>query len=281
MRYRGATVITGIALAVALGAAACGGGTQSASLSARGHEMTNILAGIAPKSASDQFELDMATRQQQLDVTCMAAHQLHYIARDPHSLVDTVTETDFTSLDYAKTYGFGVTTFPHLTGVDPNAATLAAMSSAQQDAYTKQLVACDDAANQQTNKEYDVDDANQVFNEIDQDVQNDPRYRDAVAAWHQCASAVGYQDPDRTSLISRLRDRMGVIRDDLSTTAAKSGAPSDATVASLAEHDTGFQQLHQEEVTAAVATFPCSQRLDATYRDVYRSHETSTGQPKH
>lgn len=281
MRIRCAALVAGIGLVIALGAAACGGSTQPPPLSARGQQLTRILAGLAPKSVSDQFELGMAGRQQQLDAACMAAHHLRYIPRDPHSLVDTVTETDFSSLAYAQTYGFGATTFPHLTGTDPNAPALAAMNPAQRTAYTDQLNTCDTAANQQTNVEYDVATANQVFNQIDQTVRDDDlRYRDALAAWHQCASTQGYPQPDRATLIHDFQKQMSTIRDDLSTEATRSGSPGDTTVAALAARDTAFQQLHQQEVAAAVSTFPCSQRLDANYRTLYTSHQTQTGEPK-
>jgi hypothetical protein len=280
MRAHRIASVAGIALAVVMGAAACGGGTPSPPLSARGQQSASILAGLLPKSESDQFELEMAGRQQQLDAACMAAHQLAYVPRDPRSLIDTVTETDFTSLAYAKTYGFGVTTFPHLAGADPNAAALAALPQDRRTAFTDQLNACDTAANDQVDHEYDVAVANQVFGRVDQIVRDDPRYRDALGAWRKCAAAAGYQQVDRTALIDSFRQQMSAIRDDLSVAAAQSGSPGDATTAALATHDDAFLRLHQREVDAATRTFPCSQRLDATYRTLYESHTTPTGEPK-
>ena len=111
--------------------------------------------------------------------------------------------------------------------VDPDAA----MTPDQQDAYNKQLSSCDDAAEAQVDNEYDVDAANQVFNQIDQTVQNDPGYKQALAAWHQCAAKVGYNEPDRTTLIDEFRTKMGSIHDTLSAEATQEGSPGDATVA--------------------------------------------------
>ncbi|HEY2694707.1 MAG TPA: hypothetical protein VGJ45_04505 [Pseudonocardiaceae bacterium] len=274
MRPHRAALMAGAGLVAVLGAAACAGGsTPPPHLSAHGQQLSRILAGLEPKSVADQFELAMTARQQQLDVSCMAAHHLRYLAQDPDNLVDTVTETDFSSLDYAKTYGFGVTTFPHLTGTDPNAAALAAMKPAQRDAFNNQLSACDTAAGQQTDTEYDVTAANQAYDRIDKTVRADPAYRTAQDQWRRCAAAKGYQQPDRTTLIDSFQNKMGTIRDQLTAKAGAAGSPGDAEVATLAGNDAAFQQLHQQEVAAAVSTFPCSQALDATYRRLYAADQ--------
>lgn len=260
--------MAGAGLLIVVGAAACAGGSTSPpQLSARGQQLSRILAGLEPKPVADQFELAMTAREQQLDVACMATHQLHYLAQDPRNLVDTVTETDFGNLGYAETYGFGVTTFPHLTGSDPNAPALDAMTPADRDAFNNQLSTCDAAARRQTDNEYDVTAANQAYDRIDKAVRADPRYQAAQAQWQQCATAKGYRQPDRATLIDFFQKRMGTIRDELTAKTGTTGSPAEA--ATLAANDPAFQQLHQQEVAAAVGTFPCSQALDATYRTLY------------
>jgi hypothetical protein len=103
-----AYVLAIIAMAVLgiVGACARADNTEGPS-SAQVQKVENILAGLEPNSVVDEFQLVLAEHTEQLTANCMAAHNFLYRPKDPHSLVDTVTDTDFASLDYARKYGSG------------------------------------------------------------------------------------------------------------------------------------------------------------------------------
>jgi hypothetical protein len=270
MRARVRGVATGLVVLCAV--AACspnGGGAEASDVAARAAHLEDILAGVAPDRDADQFELDLAGRKENLIATCMAGHQMTYQPRDPHSVVDTVTNTDFASKDYAAQYGFGIATFPTFSGTDGNAQYLKSLSEDQRREYQK----CDETANTQAQDEYGVKQANDRFTQRDDAVRADSRYTAAQAQWATCAAAKGYQQPNREALIDSLRTDHDKILQRL--TAKTGDAPDpDRAVRELAGADQEFQAFQARERQAAVDTFPCSQDLDRVYAEVYRSHRS-------
>jgi hypothetical protein len=265
----GPGLVPGLAvLGLVLGAAACGSGGTRPPGPANPHalRLERILAGEVPDSTADRYELDLAGRQESLTAACMTAARLRYRPRSPDEIVDTQTNTDFGSLDYAKRYGFGITALPTFGRGDPNRGYLDSLPAEARASYEQQLTRCAQRAGAQADQEYGVAEANREFDRIDDRVESDPRYRAALARWALCAAAAGHPEPSRLDLIDMLQGRLDSIQQRLATTP---GATSDEDVARRAAGDPQFQQLRREEISAAVGTFPCSRRLDATYREVY------------
>jgi len=256
---------------------ACSGGDSTEGAArARANRLEDILAGALPERDADRFELDLAARKEFLLAECMADSGLAYEARDPHSLVDVVTNTDFSSIDYAREYGFGITTFPTFTGTDPNAALVDALPADQRLAYDEQRTECAESANTRAQQEFGVEEANRKFAAVDDRIRADSRFHAAESEWTTCATAKGYDQRSRTALIDSLHEEYDPIMLRLQTQVTDSGiAPEhqDATTHELAAHDPEFQQLKNKEKTAAVDTFPCSRELDRVYVEIYRALE--------
>jgi hypothetical protein len=270
MRARVRGLATGLAVLCAV--AACsphGGGAEASDVAARAAHLEDILAGVVPDREADQFELDLASRKENLIATCMTGHNMSYQPRDPHSVVDVVTNTDFASKDYAAQYGFGIATFPTFSGTDGNAQYLKTLSDDQRREYKK----CDETANAQAQDEYGVKQANDRFTQRDDAVRADPRYQAAQTGWATCAAAKGYRQPTREALIESLRADHDKIIQRLSAKAGDAPDP-DRAVRDLAGADQEFQAFQARERQAAGDTFPCSQELDRVYAEVYRSHRS-------
>ncbi len=267
-RVRGAA--TGLVLLCAV--AACspsGGGAEGPDVAARAAHLEDILAGVAPDREADQFELDLAGRKESLIAACMTGHGMTYQPRDPRSVVDTTTNTDFASKDYAAQYGFGISAFPAFTGTDTNAQYLKTLSDTQRRDYEK----CQDSANTQAQDEYGVKQANEHFTQLDDTVRADRQYTAAQAQWSKCAATKGYPQPTRETLIDSLRADYDKILQHLTAKAGTVEDP-DRAVRELAGSDQEFQAFQARERQAALDTFPCSQDLDRVYADLYRSHRS-------
>jgi hypothetical protein len=209
-------VVSIVVMAVIGGVGACtrtdtadtAGGQPSAQI----QNAENVLAGLVPNNVADKFQLDLAEHIEQFIVDCMAAYDFTYRPKDPHSLVDVETDTDFASVDYARTYGFGVTAFPHLADTrDPNANYLDALDYGHRSSYEQQLSSCADSAAQLAKQQNGIIEAERRFSRTDKLVQVDPHYRAAQKEWTRCAAASGYSKPSRLDLIRDFETERDVI----------------------------------------------------------------------
>ncbi|WP_414166549.1 hypothetical protein ACMATS_01460 [Streptoverticillium reticulum] len=226
-----------------------------------------ILAGVSSPSESAKFDLEVAARTEALTSTCMKSHGFQYLPKNPHSVVDVEDASDFSSLDYARKHGFGISVFPHFA---PEATAakkyMKTLSAASLKAYDAALPGCVDSSQHTTEKEYGIPEANSEWARVDGEVQHDRRYRSALETWKACAAAAGHPAQSRLALITDLR------KEYTSVMAGIQGEdrvlPQDQ-LAALAARNPAWQKFHQAELDAAVATFPCSQAADRTYVSVF------------
>ncbi|MFD7334496.1 hypothetical protein ACFV98_00625 [Streptomyces violascens] len=226
-----------------------------------------ILAGASGQSESGKFDLEVAARTEALTSTCMKSHGFRYLPKDPHSVVDVEDATDFSSLDYARTHGFGISVFPHFTPEATEAKSyMKTLSAASLKAYDAALPRCVDSSQHAAEKEYGIPEANSEWARVDGEVHHDSRYRSALQTWRSCATAAGHPAQSRLALITDLR------KEYTSVVAGVQGGnhmlPQDK-LAALATQNPAWQKFHQAELDAAVATFPCSQATDRTYVSIF------------
>lgn len=232
----------------------------------------DVMAELVPNSIVDQFRLDLAAHTERLISDCMASHRLRYEPKDPHSLVDVTTDTDFASLSYARTYGFGVTSLPTFTATQHlKDDFLNSLDDAPRKSYERQLSLCADSAAELVDRRDGVTEAERRFSRTDNLVQTDPEYRTAMKAWIICAAAAGYSEPSRMSLIDSFRTERDLLITRLSSANASQSATAAPPLQASAEKDRAFQNLRRRERRAAVATFNCSQALDRVYRERYEA----------
>ncbi|MEV7783376.1 hypothetical protein [Kitasatospora sp. NPDC088351] len=233
------------------------------------HRLTLALAGVLPRSEDAQFNLDLAARTEQLIADCMPAHGLHYVPKNPRSLIDTETSTDFSSLEYAQKHGFGIAAWPSFLPSHENDSYTASLSEEAVTRYNQALSSCSDNSREKAGQEFGVDKGNSDYNKIDKKVTSSSRYRAAGQEWMTCAKERGYDYPSRLVLIQRLRGEYQGVMNELH------GSNSDGTpyvngeIQARAEADSKYQEFRQKEVSAAVTTFPCSQSLDRVYQEVF------------
>ena len=232
----------------------------------------DVYAGLAPNSTSDAFELGTVSRREQLMGECMSARGLTYRPKDPRGLVDVVTNSDFTSLDYARRYGFGVTAFPRFaTTPDPNARYVDALPAPARNAYEVQLESCVDAAADQDARTPVLAEARQRAARGQTRVLSDSRYRAAERAWVRCSTAAGHPAASRPDLIAGLRTDREHVLARLTASAPSGSAGSMPDVEERAAQDRAYQALRAVEIRAAVDTFPCSVDLDRVFAERYQA----------
>jgi hypothetical protein len=263
------------AMVIAGGVCGC---TRASTDTARGlpseqvRNAEDVLAGLVPNDVADKFQLDLTAHTEQFIADCMATYGFTYQPKDPHSLVDIVTDTDFTSLDYARAYGFGVTTFPHFVQTqDPNATYLKSLDSNLLKSYGGQLPLCADTGAQKAKRQDGVAEAERRFSRTDELVQADPKYRTAQQKWTACAATTGYPEPSRLDLIRSFQTERDLIMNRIPVTSPTQNTDSLQSQEESADRDPSFQELRRQEHRAAVATFTCSQALDAVYHERYEA----------
>lgn len=244
-------------------AAACtgGGNTDQTAFRATPEQIRkaeSILAELEPNAVGDEFRLALADQAEHLTATCMADHRFRYLPKDPHTLVDVVTDTDFSSPDYANRYGFGVTVSPvFASSPDPNRDYVDSLSATKQTSYETRLARCADEAAGEAERRSGQTEAERRFTRTDLLVRSSPRYRAAEQAWARCAAAKGYRNPTRLDLINSFRAE----RDTLTKQPSTDQATSD---------------LNRRERAAAVATYTCSQEMDGAYRNLYETFRAAS-----
>ncbi|MFE9404289.1 hypothetical protein ACFYNY_21330 [Streptomyces sp. NPDC006530] len=247
----------------------------TASATANTRRFVLILAGASDASESGRFDLEVAARTEALTATCMKSHGFQYLPKDPRSVVDVEDASDFTSLDYARTHGFGISVFPHFVPEAPDTKTYEkSLSAASLKTHDSALAGCVDNSQRTAEKEYGIPEANSVWARVDGEVQRDSRYEAALETWRACAAAVGHPARSRLALITDLRKEYTSV---MATLRSGTTTPSQDQLAALAAKAPAWQKFHRAEIDAAVATFPCSQSADRTYVSTFMRHLNLSG----
>lgn len=236
MRRMRRSAILSLLAALAVGLAACGGGAgpdpegDGSGTTVSGTEPESIAAFFGFPSGDDPeaaqaFYQAQETQVQEAVRTCMAEQGFEYIpAVYPQPDVATM---EFDQVEYARTQGFGITTWygneeqmsgPAVDWVDPNQAIVEAMSESEQAAYYEALygppvegevsedgetgvtmvsgfgAGCQGEASEEIygnqNQVYEVMSAE--LEDMYERVQADPRIAEANQEWVGCMSDRGY-----------------------------------------------------------------------------------------
>lgn len=277
--------------------AACSGGTESpepAPLPESG-PLTRLLdIVVADEPVSDQMAVE------EIAARCMAEQGFEYTPVDTSlSYADELTEPAFATgtREYAQEYGFGVTTDPQgfiaagrewwlndrdTEQVDPNAAYLASISEAEQQAYAITLwgeptdtdpdmldwehQGCQGRARHEvevTSAWQDTAGAQSLsegFNAAIEQTAADPRVADVNHEWASCMTDGGYPG------FERVEDAAASIIDAFNaaneTAAAVGQDPTEAEVrASWARIDEAVEELQPREIALALADVDCRERV--------------------
>lgn len=231
---------------------------------ARVRQAALFIAGLLSKQDADRFQTAEIDRQEILIKSCMKGAGFEYFPKAAGSLVDFKDERDLSSLEYAKTYGFGLTTTPDFAAQSPeNFSYHATLSRSRQVAYEKAESDCADAAAKQVGSEFALSAGRDKYQEITKQVSSLGEYQASLNTWKACATAAGFDYPSRDALIKTFSDRVQKIYSRVYK--SPQGLKSDLS------KDPGFMQLRADEISTATATFPCSQTADAVRSRLYKS----------
>lgn len=233
---------------------------------ARADRLVLILAGLLPNSEDNEFDLERAANSERIVAACMTEAGFSYTPKNPHSLVDTTDNTDFSSASYAKTHGFGISAWPAFTPDRTNAQYASGLSATERKNFADKLSSCSESAEEQSRQDFGIEFANSRFDEIDSWVRSGAPYKKAADEWRACAGRAGYVAQDRASLIAALHAKYDTIISRITGDAELTPAQTEER----AQSNMSYLEFRQEEIRAAVATFPCSQKLDANYRAAFQ-----------
>ncbi|MFD9062684.1 hypothetical protein ACFVZ3_14315 [Kitasatospora purpeofusca] len=229
-----------------------------------------ILAGVLPQSENNRFNTELAARAEELIAACMSGKGFQYTAKNPRSLVDTTTSTDFSSLTYAQSNGFGISSWPIFEPSHENDAYEASLVGERMQKYNSALSSCADSSGVRAAKEFGVKKGNSDYTRIDGMILSDPRYQSAGSTWAECAKSGGFSYPSRISLIAGLRKEHQALMKRISSQVISGKEVSQSELEVRAKSDAGYQEFNRKEIAAAVATFPCSQAADKVYQDLFK-----------
>ena len=269
-------------LAAALAAGACGGGSPAAETSSGTPASTESPSGAEagaepageepagagseaagedePESLSDYLGFDIddpdasaaqfaesERRAQELIALCMAAEGFEYVPVDPAATSFSVQVDDAGTEEYARDYGFGITTWygreesagQESAAADPNEAIQAAMSESERGAYMEALFG-PPATDEEGEEAFD--DLEQVFGagcqgeayrevqgrlirmfqllgpalqDMTERMEADPRVAEASGGWSACMADRGYLYEDQNAMYGEVFEDFGNRLDEI------------------------------------------------------------------
>jgi hypothetical protein len=252
---------------------ACSGDDAAASGAAGGSGVDPITAAILGDGMSYD-EIDLAIAERTRD--CMVALGWEYTAVASASLSGGAGAATADPDEFARTYGYGITTFSDPgdgTSDDPNAAYLGSLSPSDQTRYTTDLYgeAMLDAGSDGSNapefggcygEAIDVQFGDRfaqlmsAYDRLDDRIQADPRMVAANQAWSTCMNGRGFDLAAPSDAIALVEQRARQV--------LSSGVPSEGDIAAL----------NAEEIQVAVADRACAtDHIDPVIVDVRRDAE--------
>ncbi|WP_424642380.1 hypothetical protein [Embleya sp. AB8] len=220
-----------------------------------------MLAELLPKQQADDIRVGLAGRKEALTQECMSGKGFRYYPQPVGSLLDLHGSVDPTSIADARSRGFGVTSIPQFQKQAPDNDTYyKSLPQQRRQDYSSALSACVTSAGRGANSEQGLDAAQSLYARIEGKVEKTKEYRDALTTWASCSAEAGYPGySSRDDLVGRLAKR----RQDIARKPSTGNGVMDANSMTGLQHDPDFARLHDDEVAAAVATFPCSQAMTA------------------
>ncbi|MER5636451.1 hypothetical protein ABT095_05815 [Kitasatospora sp. NPDC002227] len=237
---------------------------------AQARRLEAVLAGLLPQSESNRFNSELAARTERLIADCMRDKGLQYFPKDPLSLTDPETSTDFSSLAYAQTHGFGIAAWPTFAPSHENDHVTAALTGQERQRYDAALTSCSDSSAKRAAKEFGIAQGNADYDRTDRAVTSDPEYRRALTEWADCARKKGYDNRSRLDLINQLRSEYMELMKKINNSIPMESAPSQEELERRTKAEPAYQKFARKEIQAAVETFPCSTVTDSVYRTLFQ-----------
>jgi hypothetical protein len=230
-----------------------------------GDERANAIATVENDKLTDE-ERRRERAVEDLTASCMRDKGFEYVPwspdleenREPYPIE---LQASLSAEEFARKYGYGITTITVKRTVDPNQEIWARLSPEAQKAYDDALWGdgCHEEADRKVNGDADAEelrlqkefeDLAEDIGRLEQRLLDDPRMREALTGWADCMADGGYpglEEPvDAQNVVG---ERMSEILDD--PTKAAEVRAFEVTTATT-DHE--CQREHLEPVRAEVAT---------------------------
>jgi hypothetical protein len=290
---------TSLAATAALALSACGG---TAAGDVADDEPTDPIAAFF---GFDEFDeegeqrfIEQQRRVEELVRECMAREGFDYVPMDPAQMVGSFPGEGLTGREFAEQYGYGMsTTYEESMDasdefVDPNADQLEGMSEQERTAWEEALWGdmtempppaegddgevvvdgfgggCQGEASEGVFGDPQSDEFTQLFDDYQEALEGDRRYRDAVDTWRDCMTGEGYDFTEPEDAFEAVDQRMQEIYEATDPTAGMSEDEIAALTpeqmedlwSSVPEPDPELLAEVQEfEIAVAVADYDCQE----------------------
>jgi hypothetical protein len=214
-----------------------------------------VLLGDASAREAAQVQVAIETRRLDFVVGCMSERGFTFFAPPPASVVQLYDGPERSSIEYARTFGFGVSTNPPPAAPageasdDRNVQYLEGLSPQGQAAYGTAAADCEARSADLATTSPELAAVQARFDRLTGQLRASEGYSRLVETWRECVSAKGFQADDLDSMIDSFARRSAEVR-----------ASGDASM---------VESLRQEEISAAVSTFECNDEFTAGYHAAY------------
>jgi hypothetical protein len=208
-------------------------------------ETLRLESGLLSPADQRQALLDIETEKQGLIVSCMKASGFTYVAVPADAIL--IMVMSFKSREFATSYGFSP---PRLSEDSPERKNSPQQPKQPPESKTKpwgdQVEKCTNSVSKRVNQERHVAEVQRAVDRAKVAAAENPLVKTAAQDWQRCASANGVEALSRRDLILKFSNE----------TEALSNAGAD---------EASLSNLKGREITAAVATFDCSQIFDGVF----------------
>jgi hypothetical protein len=176
-------------------------------------------------------------------------------------------------LEYAQQYGFGMWTTMDPDNQQsgpmnewPNQSIVDELPTEEQNAWFEVNNRCSQGAYSGSGDPWSNPMVQQIMEDFRQDVDNDARYRDALAAWQACMADSGHPFADQEEMFGEV---YGSMEDQEMWELQSQFYESEAWLATSPDHDQ-WQALVDEEIEIAVADATCTPALNEARTEIQR-----------
>lgn len=247
--------LLGVASVVALASVGVSCASGSASKADVVPLYERVLLGDASAREATEVQVAIETGRLNFVVQCMSDRGFMFFAPPPASVVQLYDGPERSSIEYARAFGFGVSTNPPPAAPaggasdDRNVQYLDGLSAQGQAAYGTAAADCEARSADLATTSPELAAVQTRFDRLTGRLRASNLYSRLVSTWRECVSAKGFRADDLDSMI-----------DSFARRSAEARASADASM---------VESLRQEEISTAVSTFQCNDEFTAGYHAAY------------
>jgi hypothetical protein len=232
----------------------------------------DMMLGLVPEDEMQDYWAQQNQESERVIQQCMNDAGFEY---EPTGAEDISFDqyNGLSQLEYAQQFGFGMWTTMNPENQQtgsmsewPNQSIVDALTPEEQNAWFEVNQRCSEDAYSGSNDPWSNPMVQQIMEDFTQDIENDGRYRDALAAWQDCMADSGHPFADSEEMYAEV---YGSMEDQEMWDLQSQFYESEAWLETSPDHDE-WQALVDEEIEIAVADATCTPALTEARNEIQR-----------